>query len=376
MKKLIYLLVIGLSFILVSYQNNKEYTVSGTIEDEVYEGTNIYLQRLTDGGDMVTTDTAVVMNGKFFFSGIVNEPFLRIILFDENIKPQPIQNRIPFLIEPGNITVDVSSHSVSIKGTKVNDDFNANSEKMGQLGQQVSDVLKRYYAALDKGPGNEDEVETARAEYSDLVNVQMTNLNYEFLKDNMKNGLGEYLFITSFSKFEPSIQKELIEMANESFRETTLIKDIYERLVNIDNVAIGKKFIDFTSRDVNGNYVSLSDYAGNGNIVLIDFWAAWCGPCKIEMPNVVAAYDKYKSKGFEVVGVSFDREYEDWIKGIEDMGMTWPQMSDLLLWDSPIAMLYAIQGIPHTVLLDRDGVIIEKDLRGKELDDKLAELMP
>ncbi len=94
------------------------------------------------------------------------------------------------------------------------------------------------------------------------------------------------------------------------------------------------------------------------------------------MPNVVAAYDKYKSKGFEVVGVSFDQDHERWTQGIKDLNMTWPQMSDLQYWDSPVVDLYAINGIPHTILLDKDGVIIEKDLRGDALDAKLAELMP
>ncbi len=115
-----------------------------------------------------------------------------------------------------------------------------------------------------------------------------------------------------------------------------------------------------------------------GKYVLVDFWASWCGPCRNEMPNVVAAYDKYKEKGFEVIGVSFDKNHADWIQGgIKDLNMTWPQMSDLQYWDSPLVDMYAINGIPHTVLLDKEGgIIIEKNLRGNELFDKLAELMP
>ena len=141
-------------------------------------------------------------------------------------------------------------------------------------------------------------------------------------------------------------------------------------------VAIGKQFVDFTLKDPDDEEVSLSDYVGKGKYVLVDFWAAWCPPCRREMPNVVSAYEKYKSKGFEVVGVSFDHNREQWLTGIDTLNMTWPQMSDLKYWDSPIVELYAIQSIPHTVLLDKEGVIIEKNLRGEALEAKLAELMP
>ncbi len=142
----------------------------------------------------------------------------------------------------------------------------------------------------------------------------------------------------------------------------------------VSPAGIGDEAPEISLPTPRGDTVSL--HSTRGKIVLLDFWAAWCGPCRQEMPNVVVAYDKYKSKGFEVVGVSLDQDQGAWTQGIKDLNMTWPQMSDLQYWESPIVDLYAINGIPHTVLLDKEGIIIGKDLRGEALDAKLAELMP
>ncbi|MCC6371650.1 MAG: TlpA family protein disulfide reductase [Bacteroidia bacterium] len=112
-----------------------------------------------------------------------------------------------------------------------------------------------------------------------------------------------------------------------------------------------------------------------GKVVLIDFWASWCGPCRKEMPNVVKAYAKFKNKGFEIYGVSLDQEKDRWVEAIAKDGITWPQVSDLKQWGSEVVKLYSIQGIPFTVLIDKDGKILAKNLRGEELEAKLAEVL-
>ena len=121
--------------------------------------------------------------------------------------------------------------------------------------------------------------------------------------------------------------------------------------------------------------MKLSDYVGKGKVVLIDFWASWCGPCRREMPNLVEAYKQYKDKNFEIVGVSLDRDLEAWKKGIADLNITWPQMSDLKYWDCEGAKLYAVSSIPHTLLVDAEGTIVARGLHGEELQQKIAELL-
>ena len=148
-----------------------------------------------------------------------------------------------------------------------------------------------------------------------------------------------------------------------------------EYVETIAKTSEGQKYTDFALDTPEGKEVKLSDYVSENKYTLVDFWASWCGPCRKEMPSVAAAYAKYKAKGFGVVGVSLDSNPESWKKGIADLKITWPQMSDLKGWQSEAARLYGVRSIPSTVLVAQDGTIVARDLRGEDIASKLAELL-
>ncbi len=154
---------------------------------------------------------------------------------------------------------------------------------------------------------------------------------------------------------------------DDSFAKEKAIEDAKEAF-------IGQKFIDLEEPAPDGTMHKLSEYVGQGKWVLVDFWASWCGPCKAEMPNVVAAYKKYHGKGFDIVGISFDREKDPWVKAIKEWDMPWIHLSDLQYWKNAASGLYSVNSIPDNLLIDPEGTVVARGLRGNALDERLAEI--
>lgn len=362
--------IIAAVALMASCSSGTGYKINGTVDVPELEGTYVYIQDIAVR-DINKIDSVIITNGKFELEGDAANTVVRYIAFD----PQVVgKMSTQIVLEPGAISVVADSESITVSGTKLNDALVAQNNSLSEKRNAVMEISKKFQASSQDGSMTPELEEELMEQYNSIQD-EMTGSVVAFIKSNINNELGKFLFITNATALDLDVREEILALSDEEYKTRDGVKEIIESIENAKRVAVGQKFVDFTMKDTEGNSVSLSDYAGKGKYVLVDFWANWCGPCRQEMPNVVKAYKEFKDKGFEVVGVSLDRSQDEWEKGIADLDMTWVQMSDLGFWDSPVVGLYAIRGIPHTVLLDGEGTIIAKDLRGQELHEKLAELL-
>jgi peroxiredoxin len=174
-------------------------------------------------------------------------------------------------------------------------------------------------------------------------------------------------------KLDLEEMKSVRSKLDASLDGTSYVQQIESMIARMEKVQVGSEAPDFTLPDVNGNLVSLSSF--RGKYVLVDFWAAWCPDCRKENPNIVSAWEKYKNKNFAILGVSLDRNRDQWLAAIEKDKLTWTQVSDLKYWSSEAAVLYCIRWIPMSFLIDPEGKIVAIGLEGEELHNKLEELL-
>lgn len=368
MKKII-LFFAAIVLLATSCAEKEGFTIKGKFPNTEYDGKQVYLQAPDSvWKGMVTIDTATVFQGNFEFKGLAKEgATVHFVTLSE--PTNTIKRPIFIVVEPGTIELNMDSIPTA-KGTKSNDAYQAFSKKVND----ISGEMKELYQQAMKDTANVELQAQLEKQYEEK-NDQITNETFDFLKSNVNTQWGAYLFASRSYIFSVDQMKELLSKIRPEEKSSARIAGIEKRVQALDATAEGKMFIDIKGKTPEGNDAALSDYAGKGKYVLVDFWASWCGPCRAEMPRLVDAYKKYKGKDFEIVGISLDRDGEAWKKGIEALNITWPQISDLKFWDSELSGAYGISSIPHTVILDKEGKIIARGLYGKALTDKLDELM-
>ena len=249
--------------------------------------------------------------------------------------------------------------------------------EMDIIDAQGEAIIQQYRALMKQDPKAEQPATKAKIvvlfDTLDSLSQEQVNLVRRIIRENKDNNIPVPYIVEAMQLLGYDGLKEALDPKAAYYNHPDLAK-AKQLLATYDKRAPGTKFKDMTMNDMDGKEVTLSQWAGKGNYVLVDFWASWCGPCRQEMPNVVVNYEKYHAKGFEIVGVSFDQNKEPWVKAVQTMGLRWPQMSDLKGWQCAASDLYGIRSIPASVLIDPQGTIIALDLRGKALGKKLKEI--
>ena len=249
--------------------------------------------------------------------------------------------------------------------------------EMDILDAQGEAIIKEYRALMKADPKGEKPTTAIKvAQFSatlDSISNEQLKLVKRIIRENKHNQLPasyikEAMYELGYEGLKEALDPTAAYYNNPDLEKPKLLLASYEKRKP------GTMFHELTMKDMEDREVKLSQWAGIGNYVLVDFWASWCGPCRQEMPNVIQNYERYHAKGFEIVGVSFDQKKDAWVAAVQQIGMRWPQMSDLKGWQCAASDIYGVRSIPASVLLDPQGKIIAIDLRGKALGAKLKEI--
>ncbi|ACU06184.1 TlpA disulfide reductase family protein [Pedobacter heparinus] len=377
MKKTIFSVLILLPFMAAAQKN---YTITGKLP-AVKGQAKAYLVLLKNNA-WKETDSAEIKDGKFQFTGSVNEPQNAILAVRRNGAADSGRQRdaLGFFIENSKIEIvgtDLISNA-KITGSVANRE---NEEREAMIKPVTAKIIKlqdefgkkaadgSYIKSLEERKKAGDSIQKLVAMNKDI--------NHRFAETHLNSFMGLYTFnmYVLDNKFDPAKEEPLFNRFSTVLKSSPLGKRTIEKLEIGKRRQTGAKATDFTQNDLNGKPFTLSSL--RGKYVLVDFWASWCGPCRAENPNVVKAYNELKGKNFEIVGVSLDYPggKAAWAEAVKKDGLPWIQVSDLKGWKNEVALMYGINSVPQNLLIDPQGVIIAKNLRGEALTDKLKELI-
>ena len=373
MKKII---LIALAAFAVSCQNgeeNKDATFKASIAN-VEDGTEVYLAKLGDQGRPEPIDTVQVQGGSFELKlPEVDFQTLNIISFKN------VGGNVIFINENEALTATLqkdSLRSAKIEGGKENQLFQDYIGQIQSSSKKMNDMVQNYQKENPNLMQNPDLIAKIRAEQQQIQDEDAKKR--EELVENNPNSLVSILVLSDMinSKTVSTARANtLFNGLSKEVQNSQIGGTVSKILKSASATAVGSKAPEFSAPTPSGEQLALKDALGK--VTILDFWASWCKPCRVENPNVVKLYAKYHDKGLNILGISLDKssQKDKWLKAIEDDGLTWQHVSNLQYWQGPTARLYNVKSIPATFILDENGVIIAKDLRGAALEAKIAELL-
>lgn len=378
MKKLFFLILALLPSVIFAQTLTQTFTINSKVGN-LNAPAKAYLVHQLGANQVV--DSAAIVNGNFTITGSVIEPvnaYLLIAHKGEAIeKLDQRADVLSFFLDKGALSITSATdsiHNAKITGSLINEESSYLTNQLKPLNNDAQKLNAEQNSTPKSRQSSPEFQRAMRAKYKALQDKQRG-----IFKSFVVTHPDSYLSLIVLSQLgkqgtDPAEMESLFNALTPAIKDKESAKMI-ERSIEISKItALGALAPDFTQPDVNGIPVKLSSF--RGKYVLIDFWASWCGPCRAENPSVVKAYNKYKNKNFTILGVSLDRPdaKAQWLDAIKKDELEWTQVSDLKFWGNEAAVVYFVQSIPANFLIDPNGKIIAKDLRGADLDDKLEEL--
>jgi len=354
-------------FVLISCTGKNTYDIRFNSDDTSFDGYLVSVNSLTNKEAADAIDSAIISDGSFRLKGTVDTADWYMLVVSD---PNGSKTLTGIFYLEGKLDVTIDNNQIAFAGGPVNNAYQAYITKYNEMTVNLIALNSKLMA----DPSNA-VLQKQLAEAYQQFEKEFRLVSLKSIKANSTNPAGIQMLKLSASILEDADIENLLTMGDETFLRDPYVQALAKQLENAKRVAIGNPYIDMAMFSPDGDTVTLSNYVCQGCYVLIDFWASWCNPCIRELPNVLACYKKYHNKGFEVVGVSLDENGKDWEAAINQHQLPWPQMSDLSGWNSMAVSLYAFSSIPHTVLIDPNGTIVQKNLRGKLLEEKLEELL-
>ena len=372
MKKLLIRFISLSLLVLLSSCGSKENQFELIGKADVADGTKIYVLQADQNNQPYIKDSTTVQSNSFKFQGISSTPQISYI------QVEGVNGYVLAILENGDIKADLFKDSISkskVYGTKSNDDFIKYKSETKFLVDDMNNISYEAQDAIMTG-----DVTTAMELEKEYNSKEREVMLYEwdFIVDNLDSYMSALLL--EVFMIENKVNKDSIIDVYESFSNRIKVSDVGKNIADLlsqfeDPIELGEIAPDFTAPSIDGSNVTLSAELKKNKVTLVDFWAAWCRPCRVENPNLVRLYKKYNKEGFNIIGVSLDRTKEQWEQAVIDDNLPWIQVSNLNFWNDPIARRYSIRAIPQSYLLNKDGLVMGKNLRGQDLEARISAML-